>query len=94
MPIDVAVEEPRTRVVGEEPDRDVITGVANAHDVTDDRVIEVVRRVTGAPDDRERVSMQVNRVLSSGRGVKKVMLHHWQLAGDTHRSTKCASRNG
>ena len=42
MPINVAVEEPRARVVSEESDRDIITRVADAHDVADDRVIKVV----------------------------------------------------
>lgn len=42
MPIDVAVEEPRARVVGEEADRDIIAHIAHAHDVADNGVIEVV----------------------------------------------------
>jgi len=42
MPVNVAVEEPRARVVREEPDRDIITGVADVHDVADDRVHKVV----------------------------------------------------
>jgi hypothetical protein len=42
VPIDVAVEEPRARVVREEPDRDIISGVADAHDVADNGVHEVV----------------------------------------------------
>jgi hypothetical protein len=42
MPIYVAMEEPRARVVREEPDRDIISSIADAHDVADDRVHEVV----------------------------------------------------
>ena len=42
VPIDVAVEEPRARVVSEEPDRHIITRVADAHDVADDRIIKIV----------------------------------------------------
>ena len=42
MPINVAVEKPRARVVGKESDRDIIARVADAHDVADDRVIKVV----------------------------------------------------
>ena len=42
MPIDVAVEEPSARVVGEEADRDIITHMAHAHDVADNGVIKIV----------------------------------------------------
>ena len=42
MPIDVAVEEPRARVVGEEADRDIVTNIADAHDVANNGVIKVV----------------------------------------------------
>ena len=44
MPIDVAVEEPRARVVrvvSEEADRDIITRIAHAHDVADNEVIKL-----------------------------------------------------
>jgi hypothetical protein len=47
------MEEPWSRVVGEEPNRDFISSIANAHDISDDRVVEVVSRVTGAADDVE-----------------------------------------
>jgi hypothetical protein len=64
VPVNVAVEEPRARVISEESDRDIIVRrVANAHDVADDRVIVVVGRVTSAPDDVERMSVQVDGVL-------------------------------
>jgi hypothetical protein len=63
VPIDVAVEEPRPRVVGLEPDRDIIVHVADAYDVTYNRVVKVVRRVARAADDVEDMSMQVERVL-------------------------------
>jgi hypothetical protein len=42
VPVDVAVEEPGARVIGEEPDRDVITRVSNAHDIPDNRIDKVV----------------------------------------------------
>ena len=57
MPVNVAVEEPRARVVSKEPDRDFIARVADAHDVADDRVIKVVRRITGTADHGERMAM-------------------------------------
>ena len=68
MPVDVAVEEPRARVVGEEPDRDVVAQVADAHDVADDGVYKVVRGVAGAADYGECMSMQVNGMLSKKMG--------------------------
>jgi hypothetical protein len=34
VPINVAVEEPRARIVSEESDRDLIARAADAHDVT------------------------------------------------------------
>jgi len=65
MPINVAVEEPRARVVSEESDRDVIVivYVPDAHDIADDGAVKVISLVAGAADDVERVSVQVNGVL-------------------------------
>ena len=63
MPVNVAVKEPRPWVVSEESDCDIISRVADAHDVTDDRINVVVSRVTSAADDVERVPVQVDRVL-------------------------------
>ena len=57
------MEEPRPRVVSLEPDRDIIVRVANVYDVTQDWVVEVVRRFSRAADDVEDMSMQVERVL-------------------------------
>ena len=42
VPIDVAVEEPRTRVVGKETDGDIVACIADTHDVTDYGINEVV----------------------------------------------------
>jgi hypothetical protein len=65
MPINVAVEEPRARIVSEESDRDVIVigYVSDAHNIADDRVVEVKCLAAGAADDVEGVSVQVNGVL-------------------------------
>lgn len=54
MPVDVAMEEPRAGVIGEESDGHEIrfTG-ADAHDIAEDRVDEVVGLVSGAPDYME-----------------------------------------
>jgi hypothetical protein len=57
VPINVAVEEPRARVVGEEPDRDTIALNADTHDVADDRVVKVVRRIPSTADYGERMSV-------------------------------------
>ena len=67
MPINVAVEEPWARIVSEESDRDVIVigYVSDAHNIADDRVVEVICLVAGAADDVEGVSVQVNGVLES-----------------------------
>ena len=48
VPVDMAMEEPWTRVVSEEPDGDIVTSISYAHDVTDDRIDVVVGRVPGA----------------------------------------------
>ena len=42
VPVNVAVEEPRARVVREEPDRDIVTRLADAYDIADDGVLKVV----------------------------------------------------
>jgi len=51
------MEEPWSRVVGEETDCDFISRVANTHDISDDRVDEVVSRVTSGADDVEVMPM-------------------------------------
>ena len=53
MPIDVAVEGPRARVISHEPNRSVIVRGADAYDVAYDGVVKVVRRVARATDDAE-----------------------------------------
>ena len=53
--VDVAVEEPRARVVGGEADGDVVAVAADVHDVTLGRVLVVVSSLTGRADDVERV---------------------------------------
>ena len=65
MPINVAVEEPRTRIVGEEPDRDVVASDADTDNITTYGVIEVVGRIPSTTDHGEGVPMQVNGVLAT-----------------------------
>ena len=60
MPIDVAVEEPRARVISHEPNRNVIVSGADAYDVAHDRVVKAVRRVAAcAADDAEGMSVLI-----------------------------------
>ena len=63
VPIDVAVEEPRTRVVGKETDGDIVARIADTHDITDYGIDEVVRRIPTAADYPEGVPVQMHRVL-------------------------------
>ena len=64
MPVNVAVEEPRAGIVGEETNRDIIPSLTNTHDIPNNRVVKVVGRVTSAADHMEVVAMQMNRMLS------------------------------
>jgi len=64
VPVDVAVEEPWTGVIGEESDgHEIRFAGPDAHDIADDRVFEVVRIASGAPDHMER--MLVKRHISA-----------------------------
>ena len=65
MPVNVTVEEPRARVVRLEPDRDIITLISDAHNVTDDGVIIVVGVIARAANNVERVTVQVHGVLQT-----------------------------
>ena len=64
MPIDVAVQEPRSRVVSEESDRHIIPRISHAHDIADHRVVIVISRISSAANDVEVVPVQVDRVLA------------------------------
>ena len=63
MPVDVAVEEPRARVVGKEANCDFIPSNTYTHDIPNNRIIKVVGRVPSAADHMEVVSVQMNRML-------------------------------
>lgn len=63
MPVDVAVEEPRAGVIGKEANCDNIPSVTHIHNIPDNGVVEIVRRVTSATDDVEVVPVQMNRML-------------------------------
>ena len=63
MPVDVAVEEPRARVVGKEANCDFIPSSTYTHDIPDNGVVKVVGRVPSAADHMEVVSVQMDRML-------------------------------
>jgi hypothetical protein len=63
VPVNVAVEEPWARVVGEESYGHIVARIASAHDVADYRIDEVIGRVSGATNNGEGMSVQVNRML-------------------------------
>jgi len=65
VPIDMAVEEQWAGPVSHESDRSTIVGVSDAHDVADDGIGKVIRRVSRAADDVEVVPMPVDGVLSA-----------------------------
>ena len=86
----MAVQEPRTGIVSKESDRDIIARVADAHNVTDDGVIEIISRASGAADNVERVAVQINWCLSKSPpplAAQSVIL----ATCKTHQSTKRAA---
>jgi hypothetical protein len=64
VPIDVAVQEPRSRVVSEESDRHIIPRISHAHDIADHGVVIVVSRISSAANHMEVVPVQVDRMLA------------------------------
>jgi hypothetical protein len=70
----MAVEEPWAGIVGEETDRNIIPTVTNTHDISSNRVVKVVGRVTSAADHIEVISMQMNRMLSKDAMVISIAL--------------------
>ena len=74
MPVNVAVEEPRAGIVGEETNRDFIPSDTNTHDIPKNRVVKVVGRVTSAANHVEVMAMQMNRMLSNDVTVIRVNL--------------------
>lgn len=54
VPVDVAMKEPWASVVGKESNsHDVRLTSPNAHDIADDRVVEVIGFASGAPNYME-----------------------------------------
>ena len=86
MPIYVAVQEPRARIVSEETDRHIIPCISHAHDVADDGVVIVVSRTPSTANYMEVVPMQVNRMLY--RWYSQDTHDHSANTCTAHRSTK------
>ena len=73
VPVDVAVKEPWTRIVGEKPNRYVVMilkvgAIASAHDIANDGVVKVVGRISGATDHVERVLVRKRKHISEPAG--------------------------
>jgi len=62
MPIDVAMEKPGAAIVRKEADCDIISNKTDIHDISDNRIVEVVSRVVSGADHMEGVTVQMNRV--------------------------------
>jgi len=63
MPVNVAVEEPGTRVVGDESKRRVVGRVrAGVDNIADYRIIEIIGRIPGTANNEEVVSVKMDRV--------------------------------
>ena len=60
------MEEPRSRVISGEADRDIIIGTSNVDYITPDRVHVVVGAATGAPDHTKGVAVEMEWVLYNG----------------------------
>ena len=56
-------KKPRAGVVREEADRDIVTGVADAHDFPNHGIVEVVGGIGSATEHVEGVSVKVNGML-------------------------------
>jgi hypothetical protein len=72
MPIDVAMEKPGAGIVRKEADCDIISSVTDTHDISDNRIVEVVGRAASGADHMEVVTVQMNRVLSRAKNGHKI----------------------
>lgn len=63
MPVDMAMQEPRSRVVSYKTDRNIVGTATDADGVTARRVSIVVCRTTGGANDVEGMAVQMEGVL-------------------------------
>ena len=64
MPVNVAMEKPRPRVISHKPNRNVISRIAHADYVTNYGVDPVVGTVSCTANDIERMAMKMDGVLT------------------------------
>ena len=64
MPINMAMEEPRARVVRQKTNRNIISSSANADYVTHYRVVPVIGTIPSTANDMERMAMKMDGVLT------------------------------
>lgn len=65
VPVDVAMQEPWAVVVSDKANGDVVASVSNGDDVAADGVLVVVYRASGASNDREGMTMKMERMGSA-----------------------------
>ena len=88
------MEEPRSRIVREEPDGDfIISTITNRHHISDNGVVEVVGRTIGAADYVEIVPVQMNGVLFAEVASLNFMILKKLRFGVTHWAASRTTRN-
>jgi len=65
MPVDMAMQEPRSRIIGFESNSNVVIGTTGAHNIALDGVVEVVISHSSASHDAESMAMEMERMRAS-----------------------------
>jgi hypothetical protein len=81
MPINMAMEEPRPRIIGDKTNRNLISPIANADYVAQYRVVPVIGTVPGTADDVERMAMKMDRMLARCHGLGPNAIIGQELTG-------------
>ena len=63
MPVDMAMHEPWTRVIGEETERHFVSPLSDSYDIPTNGILEVILLASSYTNDIEGMSMKVNGVL-------------------------------
>lgn len=88
------VQDPRARVVGSEPDSNIIASYTHCDDVALDGVHVVIGITACTPDDVEDVAVKVERVLHEGfRSGIRHGSHELDEGMKTYRTTSGTGRN-
>jgi hypothetical protein len=64
MPVNMAMEEPRPGVIGHKTNRDIISLIADADYVTQDRVVPVIGTVPCTANNIERMAVEMDGMLT------------------------------